>query len=72
MAGIIRTTVQTHTKVDQKIWKRISSWLKWDDISISGDKLTLTIKFGEVGVALRAFRYYTTGSDPHGERSGTH
>lgn len=64
MSEIIRTKVQTHTEVDKPVWKRISTWLQWRHLSISGDTLTLTIKFGDVQVALEAFNYYRTGKRP--------
>ena len=70
-SSITKDPIKTHAVITPKIWKRISTWIAWSDLSISGDTLTLTIRFGDVGVALRAFRYYVTGSDPHGSRRPT-
>ncbi|MCW4043530.1 MAG: hypothetical protein NWE90_07390 [Candidatus Bathyarchaeota archaeon] len=63
-----KESVITKKQLTKKMWKRVISWLMWAYISIEGDTLTLTIKFGDVSVALRAFKYYTTGANPHGNR----
>ena len=56
--------MKTKVEVNKDIWHRLSTWIRWSYLSISGDELTLTVKFGDVSVALNAFKYLMTGKRP--------